>query len=140
MNAAFRIPPFEPCQSLVAARDVGEFDVTVEQSGDIFRCAAGESVLRGMLRLGRRGIPVGCVGGGCGICRVRIRAGRVVQLGPISRAHVSADDEAAGMTLACQVAPLTPLHVEAVGYLGVKFGQSVLSTQVRTIDSTNGGK
>ena len=44
------------------------FEVAVAGSNEHFTCAVGESVLRGMLRLGRRGIPVGCVGGGCGVC------------------------------------------------------------------------
>ncbi len=68
-----------------------------------------------MLRLGRRGIPVGCVGGGCGVCKVRILEGAVTRLGPISRAHVSPADEARGCTLACRVAPATPVRLAVVG-------------------------
>lgn len=97
-------------------------------------------MLHGMLRLGRRGIPVGCVGGGCGICKVRILAGQVLQLGPVSRAHVSADDEATGVTLACRVTPVSPLRVEAVGRLGSKFEHWSLATHVRKINSSNGDK
>ena len=94
--------------------------VHVENTGETYPCAIGESLLQGMLKLGRRGIPVGCVNGGCGVCKVRIVAGQVRALGPVSRAHVSADEEACGVTLACRVAPLTPLEplrLQALGRL-----------------------
>src|SRR5437667_12327607 len=78
-----------------------KLNVCVAQTGETYACAADESLLRGMLRLGRKGIPVGCVNGGCGVCKVRIVDGSVTPLGPISRAHVSVEEECAGLTLAC---------------------------------------
>ena len=47
-----------------------EVIVLVEQTGEHYHCATSESLLRGMLKLGRKGIPVGCVNGGCGVCKV----------------------------------------------------------------------
>ena len=91
--------------------------ITVAQTGDSFDCAAHESLLTGMLRLGRKGIPVGCVNGGCGVCKVRIAEGRVRVLGPISRAHVTAEEEALGYTLACRVAPTVAVRLEVAGRL-----------------------
>jgi 3-phenylpropionate/trans-cinnamate dioxygenase ferredoxin reductase subunit len=44
--------------------------VEVIDTGEQYLCALDESLLRGMLRLGRQGIPVGCVNGGCGACKV----------------------------------------------------------------------
>lgn len=85
------------------------------QTGESYPCATDESLLQGMLRLGRKGIPVGCVNGGCGVCKVRIVEGRVLALGPISRAHVSAEDERCGFTLACRVAPATEVRLEVAG-------------------------
>ena len=49
--------------------------ITVAQTSDSFDCAAHESLLTVMLRLGRKGIPAGCVNGGCGVCKVRILEG-----------------------------------------------------------------
>lgn len=95
--------------------------VVVDQTGEAYSCATTESLLQGMLRLGRRGIPVGCVGGGCGVCKVRIVAGEVTRLGPISRAHVSADEEAQGYTLACRVAPATAVRLVVAGKLEKPF-------------------
>ena len=37
--------------------------VTIEQTGESYPCAIGESLLKGMLRLGRKGIPAGCCAG-----------------------------------------------------------------------------
>lgn len=89
--------------------------VQIMQTDEIYDCATSESLLKGMLRLGRKGIPVGCVNGGCGVCKVHVLEGHCQSLGPISRAHVSAAEEAHGFTLACRVAPLTAVRLEVVG-------------------------
>lgn len=70
-----------------------KFAVHVAQTDETFPCAGNESLLTGMVRLGRKGIPVGCVNGGCGVCKVRIVEGQIKALGPISRAHVTLDEE-----------------------------------------------
>ena len=49
-----------------------------------------------------RKLPVGCRRGGCGICRVRVLEGDY-RVGPMSRAHVSPEDEAAGVVLSCAI-------------------------------------
>lgn len=97
--------------------------VYVAQTGETYACSTDESLLRGMLRLGRKGIPVGCVNGGCGVCKVRIVEGHVHALGPVSRAHVSADEEDAGMTLACRVAPRCAVTLEIAGRLQKPFSK-----------------
>jgi ferredoxin len=98
--------------------------VCVAQTGETYACGTDESLLRGMLRLGRRGIPVGCINGGCGVCKVRIVEGHVKALGPVSRAHVSAEQEAAGLTLACRVAPSCAVTLEVAGRLARPFSGS----------------
>jgi ferredoxin len=95
--------------------------VTVEQTGESYPCATAESLLQGMLRLGRRGIPVGCVNGGCGVCKVRVLEGDVDQLGPVSRAHVSLEEEAQGFTLACRVRPTSPVRLAVAGKFAKPF-------------------
>ena len=89
--------------------------VHVMQTDETFACASDESLLQGMLRLGRKGIPVGCVNGGCGVCKVHVIEGQCLPLGPISRPHVSAAEEAQGFTLACRVAPVTAIRLEVTG-------------------------
>lgn len=100
-----------------------KFAVHVAQTDETFPCAANESLLQGMVRLGRKGIPVGCVNGGCGVCKVRILAGDIKALGPISRAHVTQDEEGQGYTLACRVAPQTPVQLEVAGKLNKPFSK-----------------
>lgn len=90
--------------------------VSIVDSGEVFACAPGESVLHGMARLGRRGIPVGCRGGGCGVCRIEVLEGRYEKR-VMSRAHISAADEAAGRALACRIFPLEDLRLRVIGPL-----------------------
>jgi len=89
--------------------------IHVRQTDETYLCANDESLLHGMLRLGRKSIPVGCVNGGCGVCKVHVLQGQCRPLGPISRAHVSATEESHGFTLACRVAPVTPVELEVTG-------------------------
>lgn len=100
-----------------------KFAVHVAQTGESFPCAGNESLLTGMLRLGRKGIPVGCVNGGCGVCKVHILDGQIKALGPISRAHVTIEEERLGYTLACRVAPKTPVNLEVTGKLSKPFSR-----------------
>lgn len=95
--------------------------VHVVQSNERYLCALDESLLRGMLRLGRKGIPAGCVSGGCGVCKVRILEGGVKPLGPVSRAHVTPEEELLGFTLACRVAPTGAVRLEIAGKLTKPF-------------------
>lgn len=101
-----------------------KMNVHVTQTGECYPCASDESLLKGMLRLGRKGIPVGCVNGGCGVCKVQIVEGGVRPLGPVSRAHVSAEEEARGYTLACRVAPASAVRLEVCARLAKPFSRA----------------
>jgi len=96
--------------------------VRLIQSGESYECAESETLLQGMVRIGRKGIPVGCVNGGCGVCKISVPAGSVRTIGTMSRAHVSAEEEARGVCLACRVSPLRGVDVEVVGRLKKAFG------------------
>lgn len=100
-----------------------KLSICIAQTGESYPCAAGESLLKGMLKLGRKGIPAGCVNGGCGVCKVRIVQGTVTSLGPISRAHVSVDEETGGFTLACRVSPVTAVRLEVAGKFEKPFSR-----------------
>lgn len=81
-----------------------------------YPCAEHQNVLRAMESLGRQGIPVGCRGGGCGICKVRIHAG-IYTSRKMSRAFVSAAEEAGGVVLACRIQPQSEMRLEAIDKL-----------------------
>lgn len=90
------------------------FTVTLEETGESYRCADFRSVLEGMEALGRKGIPVGCRNGGCGVCKVRVIEGEYTRK-VMSREHVSVDEEAAGCALSCRIRPTSDLRIAVLG-------------------------
>ena len=99
----------------VPASASGKHSIRLLQTGEIYICSSAETLLQGMARIGRKGIPAGCLNGGCGVCKVVIRSGSVTKTGAMSRAHISEQDEAQGMVLACRVAPLGDIDLEVMG-------------------------
>jgi len=91
-------------------------EVRLEDTGEVFACAEDQNVLRGMELLGRKGIPVGCRGGGCGVCKIHVLDGRYTTR-RMSRACVSEAEEAEGILLACKVFPLSDLNIRVLGHL-----------------------
>jgi len=97
------------------------FVVTIEDSGDRLSCAGSDNVLRAMEALGRKGIPVGCRGGGCGVCKVKVTAG-AYHTRKMSRACLSEVEEAEGVVLACKLFPESDLSLRVLG----KMARAVL--------------
>lgn len=64
-------------------------------------------------------LPVGCRRGGCGVCRVRVTQGDF-HADPMSRAHVSAEDEASGLVLACCIYPRSELSMRLETPVAIK--------------------
>ena len=94
-----------------------KFIICIGNTGERFICREGQSVLHAMEALGRKGIPVGCRGGGCGVCKVHVTGGRY-RTARMSRACVSSDEEKAGTVLACKLFPASDLTVEVLGCMG----------------------
>ena len=92
------------------------FQILIEDTGETYACAEGETLLKAMERLGRKGIPVGCRGGGCGVCKVQVTQGDC-QRRRMSRAHVTLADEAQGIGLACCLIPQSDLALRVLGQL-----------------------
>ena len=93
--------------------------VTVDALGQGFVCAEDQHLLGGMrsFRLGMpmlEAIPVGCRGGGCGICRIRIRVGGEYVAKKMSKKHVSEEDHHNGIALACRIYPRSDLNIEVL--------------------------
>ena len=86
------------------------FAVTIEDNGEVVICKPGETVLKAVSRLARSSIRVGCLGGGCGICKIRVASGPY-RLGKMSRKQVTQEEEAEGWALACRTFPLGPLRL-----------------------------
>ncbi|MFZ2870440.1 2Fe-2S iron-sulfur cluster-binding protein [Zavarzinia sp.] len=88
--------------------------VTIGETGECFPCDESQSVLDGMVRLGRRGIPAGCRGGGCGVCKIEVLEG-TYDPEVMSRQHVSEEDLRCGRVLACRIRPRCDLTVRVIG-------------------------
>jgi ferredoxin len=82
------------------------------------RCRAPQTVLGALACAGRKLITVGCENGGCGVCRIHILDGTWVVTRPMSRAHVSEEDEASGIVLACRVRPTSDIRIRILGKRG----------------------
>ncbi len=93
---------------------VNRYTITIEDTAESYRCADYRSVLEGMEALGKKGIPVGCRGGGCGVCKVHITSGQFSKR-VMSREHISEADEAAGIVLACRCKPTSDLRLKVLG-------------------------
>lgn len=83
-------------------------------SGESFQALEQESLLGAMERQGRRCIEVGCRGGGCGVCKIRVIEGEV-QCGPTSAARVTPEERKQGYALACRTYPRSDLLIEQTG-------------------------
>ena len=99
---------------MVAAADVKFSCVFEDEDGEQtrFDVPAGKHVLGALSAKGLMVVPVGCRGGGCGVCRVRVVEGDYECL-PMSRRHVSAEAQAEGVALACRLVPRSNLVLKA---------------------------
>ena len=86
------------------------FEIYVEDKEASFHCAAEQRLLHAMQSQGLGSIPVGCKGGGCGICRVQITQGDY-ETRKMSRNHVSEEEESQGIVLSCRVIPKSDLRL-----------------------------
>ena len=72
------------------------FLIKLVEMEEEFYCNADQTVLNAMIALGRKGIPSGCHGGGCGVCKIEVTKGRYRNL-VLSRAHVTEEEEKNGL-------------------------------------------
>ncbi|BAW21881.1 2Fe-2S iron-sulfur cluster-binding protein [Pseudomonas putida] len=89
------------------------FQVSNCTTGDVFTCHEGQSVLKAMEKWGVKCVPVGCRGGGCGFCKVRVVEGEY-RCGKMSKVHAPPEAVEKGEVLACRIYPLTDLTIECV--------------------------
>lgn len=101
--------------------------VLITDTSEVVTCSSGQNVLAGMEQLGRKGIPVGCRGGGCGVCKVRVLTGEY-DTGRMSRAYVSQEEQGDGVALACKLYPKSDLELQVLGKM-LRAVTSIYKTQ-----------
>lgn len=97
-----------------------KFNIFISNTGEEYRCSAEDNLLKGMEELSRKGIPVGCRGGGCGVCKIKIESGQIRSI-KMSRQHVTKEEEADGIVLACRVFPESDVTLSVLGKMVKKF-------------------
>ncbi|QQK07595.1 2Fe-2S iron-sulfur cluster-binding protein [Miniphocaeibacter halophilus] len=90
-----------------------KYKVRFLKEGLEFFCNSDESISHAMNRVNNRHPIVGCRGGGCGICKIKILGGDY-ELGRMSKAVISECEIGKGYTLACKTYPRSDLLVEFV--------------------------
>lgn len=91
--------------------------------GQGFHCDDGQSVLEGMMARGRNSIAVGCRGGGCGVCKVRVLDGRY-RTGIMSTACVTREEREQGVALACKLFAESDLSLQVLGKIGIVLNRA----------------
>jgi ferredoxin len=95
---------------------ISYFMIAIEDTGETYRCSSQRSVLEAMEAVGRKGIPVGCRGGGCGACKIQIVSG-TYEKRVMSREHISEEDEIGHRVLACRIRPTSDITLRVLGLM-----------------------
>lgn len=91
------------------------YRIVVSNRGQEFSVPEDTLLLMEMEKLNQRAIDVGCRGGGCGLCKVKVLQGDY-ETKRMSRAHISEEEKAMGFALACRLTPLSDLVLESDHY------------------------
>ncbi|WP_084332420.1 2Fe-2S iron-sulfur cluster-binding protein [Marinobacterium jannaschii] len=94
------------------ANDNERYPISVINRDSRFVCDESQTLLGGMEAQALAVIRVGCRGGGCGMCKIRILDG-AFESKRMSRAHISEAEAAEGYALACRVFPRSPMLIES---------------------------
>ncbi len=86
--------------------------ITVVNRQHTYRCPEDSSLLAGMEAQNAQVIRVGCRGGGCGLCKIRILRGEFEKK-RMSRAHIQEAEEQQGYALACRILPRGDMLIES---------------------------
>jgi ferredoxin len=87
--------------------------ITIVNEDVNYRCSKDKSLLQGAESVMGAFIPVGCRGGGCGVCKIKILQGEYKSK-RMSSAHISDSDMQQGFVLACRVYPCSDMLIETM--------------------------
>lgn len=86
-----------------------KYKVKDRKTDEYFECSHEQSLLVAMERTHPGLIKVGCRGGGCGACKIRILEGDYITK-VMSKAQVSEQEQQLGYVLACRAYPRSDLE------------------------------
>lgn len=89
------------------------YKITVENKDDSFDCPPEKSLLSGMEQQAKKAIAVGCRGGGCGFCKIRILSGEY-DTKKMSIKFVTHEEQQQGFALSCRVFPRSDMDIIAI--------------------------
>ncbi|MDO5688772.1 MAG: 2Fe-2S iron-sulfur cluster-binding protein [Tissierellia bacterium] len=89
------------------------FQLQIEDREERIPCAEDQSILDALRKSGVHEIVYGCLGGGCGVCKIEIQKGEL-RREKVSREHLSEEDAKKGMALACKSYPTTDLVLRII--------------------------
>lgn len=92
--------------------DIKVHRIQVVNRNQEYLCRDDKSLLVGMELQNTQAIEVGCRGGGCGMCKIRILDGEFEKK-RMSRAHISEAEEGEGFALACRILPRGDMVIES---------------------------
>lgn len=108
------------------SQNIRVFEVHAKHEGGYaeFACPEKQSILSAMEKAGLAVVPVGCRGGGCGVCKIAIESGEF-NTGKMSKAHITDEDiKTASVSLACQTYPKSAIKIRPIGKVFKKFQQT----------------
>ena len=94
------------------------YRIWVKNRAAEFHCPTDKTLLVGMEQQMKKALDVGCRGGGCGVCKIRVLSGEYERK-RMSRAHISEQEEQDGLALACRIFPRSDLCIEAIPAAGI---------------------
>lgn len=100
--------------------------ISIVNRNRAFDCDEEQALLIGMEQGSKRLIRVGCRGGGCGVCKVKIVSGNY-QCKAMSKAHISTVEREEGFALACRVYPRSDISLETGHFIPPKSSQDQIT-------------
>ena len=95
-----------------------EHTIRCRDTHETFLCSEQQTILNAMEKRGKRGIGVGCRGGGCGVCKIKIISG-AKRTKKMSRKRVTEQEESEGYVLACRTYPCSDIDYKYYGVEGL---------------------
>lgn len=95
------------------SQTITKHKIQVINQGQEFLCPSEISLLIGMETINSHCIDVGCRGGGCGVCKIRVVNGSFSSK-KMSKAHITDKELQDGFVLACRIFPTSDLEIEVI--------------------------